>query len=35
MRGLMETMKLPVLNSIEQRSHEIDLIAQLIDEDLK
>jgi len=35
MRGLMETMKLPVLNSAEQRVHEIDLIAQLIEEDLK
>ena len=33
MRGLMETMKLPVLNSIEQREHEIDLIAQLIEGD--
>jgi len=35
MRGLMETMKLPVLNSVEQREHEIDLIAQLIEGDLK
>lgn len=35
MRGLMESMKLPALNSLEQREHEIDLIAQLIEGDLK
>lgn len=35
MQRLMESMKLPINNGMEQQKHEIDLIAQLIEEDLK
>ena len=35
MQRHMESMKLPINNGMEQQKHEIDLIAQLIEEDLK
>jgi len=35
MQRLMENMKLPINNGMEQRRREVDLIAQLIEEDLK
>ena len=31
MQRLMESMKLPINNGMEQQKHEIDLIAQLIE----
>lgn len=35
MQRLMESMKLPINNGMEQRQREVDLIAQLIEEDLR